>query len=231
MTRQKGGGQEGAGSPKIYAEETQRAPWVMPVSVAEGLKDYLDTYKEEIRKLRKEKRFRWISDIEELENDCWAWIEKKIKGTYKFLSNPVSAGGTRTSFDDIPPDEINLEDLISAKPETSYFVKVTGESMIDLGISDSDILKVETFSGHWTNIKNGTIVIATYNDELMVKIFHRERRDKVVLYSANREDSDNPAYGKREIDMVEEQSNLKFQGIVKQAIKSISMANEKEYLS
>lgn len=231
MTRQKNGGQEGAGSPKIYAEDTDRPPWVMPVSVAERLKEYLDTYKEEISKLRKGKSFQWISEIEELENNCWDWIEKKIKGTYKLLSNPVSAGGTRTFFDDIPPDEIKLEELISAKPEASYFVRVTGESMIDLGIGDSDILLVENFSGRWTNIKNGTIVIATYNDELMVKIFHRERRDKVVLYSANREDSDNPAYGKKEIDMVEEQANLKFQGIVKQVIKSVSMANEKEYLS
>lgn len=229
VDRKKAKIQGGAGSPKIYAEDTQRPNWVMPLSVVEGLRVYLDSYKEEIKRLRDEKN-KCIS-VEDLEGNCWTWIEKRIKGTYKLLPHPVSAGGERTTFDDIPVDEIELDDLIPAKTKTTYFARVTGKSMVDLGIDDSDILLAETFSGNWTDIKNGTIVIATYNDELMVKIFHREPEGRVVtLYSANRKDIHNSDYDKKEIDMVEEQVNLNIQGIVKQVIKSVGMVDENEYL-
>ena len=95
---------------------------------------------------------------------------------------------------------------------------------------EPDMLQVEEFLGDWKEIKNGTVLIVRLNNELMVKIFHRPKRDKVILYSANRKQSNNPDYKPREIDMVEEQGSLNIQGIVKSVNKAIIRVSDEKYL-
>jgi len=65
-------------------------------------------------------------------------------------------------------------------PEDCYIVGVSGESMIDENIFQGDFLIVNR-----TEVpKNGSVVIASLNGELLVKTY-RIIEDKEYLFSAN----------------------------------------------
>ena len=55
------------------------------------------------------------------------------------------------------------------KPAADYFLRVTGDSMIDIGIFDEDLLAVHRTS----NVNNGDIVVARIEDEVTVKRLKR----------------------------------------------------------
>jgi repressor LexA len=67
-------------------------------------------------------------------------------------------------------------------PSADYFLTVHGDSMIDAGIFDGDLLAV-----HKTQqATNGQIVVARIEDEVTVKRFQRTRsRNQVLLLSEN----------------------------------------------
>lgn len=62
-------------------------------------------------------------------------------------------------------DRIDLNQLMIKHPSATYFVKVSGDSMIDAGIGDGDLLVVDRSltAGH------GDIVIAAIDGEFTVK--------------------------------------------------------------
>ena len=55
------------------------------------------------------------------------------------------------------------------KPAADYFLRVTGDSMIDIGIFDEDLLAVHKT----TNVRDGDIVVARIEDEVTVKRLER----------------------------------------------------------
>ena len=55
------------------------------------------------------------------------------------------------------------------RPAADYFLKVRGDSMIDAGIFDEDLLAVH----RTTQVKNGDIVVARIDDEVTVKRLKR----------------------------------------------------------
>ncbi len=77
---------------------------------------------------------------------------------------PVTAG-VPSAVDDKVDQEIDLNDLLIKKPADTFFVKVTGLSMIKAGIQDGDILVVDRS----VEPSSGKIVIASINGELTVK--------------------------------------------------------------
>jgi repressor LexA len=62
------------------------------------------------------------------------------------------------------------------KPAADYFLQVHGDSMIDVGIFDSDLLAVHSTR----NANNGDIVVARIDDEVTVKRLQKGR-DKYEL--------------------------------------------------
>ena len=71
--------------------------------------------------------------------------------------NPVLAEENIEDYCDLPPEFF--------KPRADYFLRVTGDSMIDIGIFDGDLLAV-----HSTPVaNNGDVVIARIEDEVTVK--------------------------------------------------------------
>src|SRR6056297_31165 len=71
------------------------------------------------------------------------------------------------------------------QPRPDYLLRVTGNSMIDAGIHDGDLLAV-----HRTpDARSGQIVVARINDEVTVKRLLREP-DRIVLEAANPEFED-----------------------------------------
>lgn len=73
------------------------------------------------------------------------------------------------------------------QPRPDYLLRVRGDSMIDAGILDGDLLAV-----HRTpEARSGQIVVARINDEVTVKRLRRES-DRIVLEAANADYSDIP---------------------------------------
>jgi repressor LexA len=61
-------------------------------------------------------------------------------------------------------------------PSADYFLRVQGDSMIDIGIFDNDLLAV-----HSTAVaNNGDIVVARIDDEVTVKRLHKTRTKHLI---------------------------------------------------
>ena len=77
-------------------------------------------------------------------------------------------------------DRIDLNSYIVRKPEETFLVHATGDSMIDAGIRDGDLLVVDR------SIKpvHGKIVVAAVDGAVTVK-FLIKKKDRIVLMPAN----------------------------------------------
>ncbi len=99
-------------------------------------------------------------------------------------SLPLSESGVSAGFpspaDDYIQETLDLNEHIVKHPAATFFVRVTGESMIHAGIHDRDILVVDRS----LSPKNGDIVIALVDNEFTVKIF-RQKKNSVFLDAAN----------------------------------------------
>ena len=89
-------------------------------------------------------------------------------GTKRFTQHDVktaNATGFGAAADDYMERGIDLnEQLIRNKPAT-FFMKVSGSSMINAGIFDGDIVIVDRS----IKPKNGTIVIAVIDGEMLIR--------------------------------------------------------------
>ncbi len=93
--------------------------------------------------------------------------------------------------------EENIEDRVDLpagffQPRADYLLRVRGDSMIDAGILDGDLLAV-----HKTQqATNGQIVVARIEDEVTVKRFQRTRKRNQILLLP-----ENPDYQPIEVDL------------------------------
>ena len=95
-----------------------------------------------------------------------------------FLSN-IQAGFPSPA-DDYFDNKLDLNDFLVKKPASTYFVKVSGDSMIGAGIFSGDILVVDR-SIHADDNK---IVVAMIDNEFLVKRL-KKHNDKIYLISEN----------------------------------------------
>ena len=73
----------------------------------------------------------------------------------------------------IPPDLF--------RPAADFLLRVEGDSMVDAGILDGDLLAVRKSP----EATNGAIVVARIDDDVTVKRFRRKSRSKVLLEAEN----------------------------------------------
>lgn len=84
-------------------------------------------------------------------------------------------------------------------PSADYFLRVHGESMIDVGIFDGDLLAV-----HRTDqVRNGQIVVARIGEEVTVKRYQREANSPLVQLIA-----ENPEFDPIEVDLQEQDFSI-----------------------
>jgi len=93
---------------------------------------------------------------------------------------PVSAGFP-SPVEDYIEGKLDLNKYLIKHPAATFFVKVTGNSMIDAGIHPGDILIVDRS----IEAADNKVVIAVVNGDLTVKRI-RVTKDKVFLISENR---------------------------------------------
>ena len=92
----------------------------------------------------------------------------------------VSAGFPSPA-DDYLEGKLDLNDALIRNPAATFFVRVTGDSMIEAGIHSEDILVVDRS----LNPKDGSIVIAVIDGELLVKRLFMQK-GKVYLVPENK---------------------------------------------
>ena len=84
--------------------------------------------------------------------------------TLPLFSDLVQCGFPSPAADYVE-QRIDLNELLVAHPSSTYFVKAAGDSMIEAGISDGDLLVVDSSR----TAEHGDIVIAAVEGEFTVK--------------------------------------------------------------
>jgi repressor LexA len=124
------------------------------------------------------------------------WMEKlcangalvrDTKGFLKLVS-PVSgipvagaiAAGYPSPAEEELRDIISIDEYLITRPESSFLVKVSGDSMTGAGIMDGDMVIVEK----GREPKNGDIVLAEVDGDWTMKYFVRKGKE-IVLEAAN----------------------------------------------
>lgn len=118
----------------------------------------------------------------------------------------MPAGQPAPADDDIE-DLIDLNDYLMPRRDASFLVRVKGESMVDAGIRDGDLLVVDRSRPP----VDGKIVVAALDGELTVKRLST-RHGRVQLLPAN------PAFAPIDID---EGCELMIWGVVRNVIHSL----------
>lgn len=123
-----------------------------------------------------------------------------------FYQSPVSAGFPSPAQDEME-EKLDLNQLLIKRPAATFFLRVSGSSMIKAGIHHDDILVVDRS----LEPAHGKIVIASINGELTVKRLHISP-GKVQLVA------ENDAY--RPIDITNEM-DMRIWGVVTSVIHAL----------
>ena len=77
-------------------------------------------------------------------------------------------------------DIMSMDEYLITKPDSSFLLKVSGDSMIGEGIMDGDLVIVENGRAH----KFGDVVIAEVDGDWTMKYF-KKKRGQIYLEAAN----------------------------------------------
>ena len=104
-------------------------------------------------------------------------IQNKIY--HQFYNCSVTAGFT-SQADDYLEDKLDLNEYLIKHPAATFFVRVAGDSMINAGIYNNDIIIVDRS----IKPKHGKIVVAALDGQMTIKRLYR-RDDKIMLLPEN----------------------------------------------
>lgn len=103
---------------------------------------------------------------------CVDEVMRVVEGQASFrlpLYESAVAAGFPSPADDEMDRKLDLNEYLVQRPATTFFVKVAGDSMINAGIHDGDILVVDRS----IEPRTGKIVIAAVDGDLTVKRLHQ----------------------------------------------------------
>ena len=92
----------------------------------------------------------------------------------------VAAGGPILAQENIEKTIPRSNNLLAN--DIDYFLRVKGDSMVEVGIYEEDLIGVSKTRGH----KIGNIVVARINDEVTVKTLLEMSQEKVILRPENK---------------------------------------------
>lgn len=91
------------------------------------------------------------------------------------------AAGFPSPADDHIEQRLDLNQYMIQHEAATYFIRVKGDSMVEAGIRDNDVLVVDRS----LTARVGCIVVAVVNGELTVKTFGRTKDGQPLLVPAN----------------------------------------------
>ncbi len=128
---------------------------------------------------KKKKLLKTTDKVSLVVSEIYSPDEKTTFELPLFLES-VSAGFPSPA-DDYLENKLDLNEYLIHNPTATFFVRVTGDSMLDAGIHSSDILVVDRS----LPAKDGSIVIAIINGEMTVKRLQK-MKNKLYLLPDNR---------------------------------------------
>jgi len=123
-----------------------------------------------------------------------------------FYQDTISAGFPSPAEDEVE-QSLDLNELVVKHPAATFFLRVSGSSMVNAGIHHNDIVVVDRS----LEPTHGKIVIACLNGELTIKRLHC-RDNKIQLLAEN--DTYKP------IDITNEME-LRFWGVVTHVVHTL----------
>ena len=108
-------------------------------------------------------------------------VEARTSQRLPLFVTSISAGFPSPA-DDYIDKTLDLNEFLIRHPAATFFVRVSGDSMIDAGIHSGDILIVDRAE----EVTSNKIVIAVLNGELTVKRLRKEK-DAIYLVPENGE--------------------------------------------
>ena len=90
------------------------------------------------------------------------------------------SAGFPSPADDYLEDKLDLNEYLIKHPAATFFVRVAGDSMINAGIYNNDIIIVDRS----IKPKHGKIVVAALDGQMTIKRLYR-RDDKIMLLPEN----------------------------------------------
>jgi DNA polymerase V len=126
-------------------------------------------------------------------------LENEEKLIIPLLPAKVKAGGYG-SFEspalDFPEDTIDLLKLLIKDKETTFFARVTGDSLIGIGVFNEDILIVQ--KGLFP--RENDIVVVFYQGEFYVKRYKPKYKENSLKIESIKLKSENPNYSDMDIN-------------------------------
>ncbi|MBW2636701.1 MAG: repressor LexA [Deltaproteobacteria bacterium] len=116
-----------------------------------------------------------------LKKDAKGFLQPVRRSLSLPLVGEVRAGFPSPAEEELR-DTISLDEYLISRPETSFLLEVSGDSMIGEGIKPGDLVIVEK----GREPRNGDVIIAQVDGEWTMKYF-RKKRGGIVLESANPE--------------------------------------------
>lgn len=165
----RGGKREGAGRKPGSAFNEPTIPIRVPVSQEPVIRDFVEAFK---RKKQNED----MANVASVEQP--ALLPNTVE--LPLFSTKVAAGYP-SSADDHVDRGLDLNDYLISRADATFFVKITGTSMIDAGIFEGDIAVVDR--ARLASI--GDIVLAVIDGEFTIKILNQSEDGKPVLLPAN----------------------------------------------
>ena len=105
-------------------------------------------------------------------------ISKKNK---IFINAITAAAGFPSPAENYIEEYLDIGKYLVNNIESTFFVRISGDSMINVGIYNNDIMVVDKS----LTPKNQSIVVASLNGELVVKKFLKDKQGKCYLKSEN----------------------------------------------
>ena len=109
--------------------------------------------------------------------DNFLFLDKKLFGL-RIYDSPIHAGSPATAEDNY--EVFDFENYLRADEKRSFMLRVSGDSMIDAGIYDGDLIVVDTK----VQPTHGVIVVAIVDGGYTVK-YLRKKGSKYYLKAAN----------------------------------------------
>jgi len=111
--------------------------------------------------------------------------DRRLAPTRRFFARPVAveavAAGLPNAIDDSPADALTIDDYLIERPSQTVLVRVKGDSMVDAGILEGDLVVVEKGAA----AKRGDIVVAIVDNQFTLKRLDLER-GRFVLKPENK---------------------------------------------
>jgi len=110
--------------------------------------------------------------------------DRRLKPGRRFFERSVAErvqAGVPTHVADVVPDALTVDEHLIANPSKTVLIKVKGDSMVDDGIFQGDVVVVEKRA----TADVGDIVVAIVDNEFTLKRLDREK-GRMVLRPANK---------------------------------------------